>query len=101
VKVERATGDVIEKLRRKAPTEAEMTRALRQIRVWDGYERDGPTAKALLLTWFEVIANHGLLDALLERCQSVAAEDVRRVADAYLIEDHRTVCTFLARKEAP
>ena len=101
VKVERATGEVVEKLRRKAPTEAEMARALRQIRVWHGYDRDGPTAKALLLTWFEVIANHGLLDALLERCQSVAAEDVRRVADAYLGEDHRTVCTFLARKEAP
>jgi len=99
-KVERTASEVVEKLRRKPPTEAEIARALRQIRVWHAYDRDGPTARGLLLTWFEVIANHRLLDDLLERCQSVSREDVRRVADAYLGEDNRTVCTFLARREA-
>ncbi len=99
-KVERTAIAVTEGLRKKPPTRTEMARALRQIRVWHAYERDGPTAKALLLTWFEVVASHRLLDALLERCQSITAEDVQRVADAYLSEDRRTVCTFLARRQA-
>jgi zinc protease len=97
--VERAANEVVESLRKKPPTEAEMARARRQLRVWHAYEQDGPTAKALLLTWFEVIGGHRLLDDLLERSQRVTPEDVRRVADAYLGEDNRTVCTFLARRE--
>ena len=99
-KVEREALATVEGLRKKPPTQTEMARSLRQIRVWHAYDRDGPTAKALLLTWFEVVASHRLLEALLDRCQKVTPEDVRHVAEAYLGEESRTVCTFLARRQA-
>lgn len=99
--VERSAIAVVEKLGKAPPTKAEMSRALRQIRTWHAFDRDGPTAAALLLTWFEVIASHRLLDALLERCQSVETDDVQRVAETYLDEKGRTVCSFLARRESP
>ncbi len=99
-RVEDAALGVVEGLRRKGPTKEEMTRALRQIRVWHAYDLDGPTGQALLYTWFEVVASHRLLDDLITRCQKVAANDVRRVADAYFGERDRTACTFLADREA-
>lgn len=99
-KVEAAALAEVEKLRAKPPTKEEMARALRQVRVWHAYDLDGPTNQALLYTWFEVVASHTLLDNLLAACQHVAAKDVQRVAEAYLREENRTVCTFLARGEA-
>ena len=98
-KVEAAALAEVEKLRTAPPTREEMRRAQRQLRVWHAYDLDGPTAQALLYTWFEVVASHGLLDDLLARCQAVTAKHVRRVADAYFGEANRTVCTFLARRE--
>jgi zinc protease len=98
-KVEAAAINEVESLRARPPTKAEMTRALRQVRVWHAYDLDGPTAQALLYTWFETVASHGMLDDLIARCQGVTARDVRRVAGAHLGEGNRTVCTFLAREE--
>ncbi|MBI4416248.1 MAG: insulinase family protein, partial [Euryarchaeota archaeon] len=99
-KVEKATYTEIETLRDKPPAKEEMVRALRQMRAWTGYDLDGPTAQGLMLTWFEVIAGHRILDELLARCQSVTPKDVQRVARTYFPEDNRSVCTFLARRES-
>ena len=99
-KVERAAIAEVERLREKPPAAAEMVRALRQIRAWGAYDLDGPTAQCLLYTWFEVVASHTLLDTLLTRSQGVTAKDVRRVAEAYLGEGSRSVCTFLAGRTA-
>ena len=97
-KVERAIVAEVDALARKGPTKAELGRALRQIRSWHAYDLDGPTAQALLYTWFEVVASHRWLDELLAACQKVTAEDVRRVAGTYFTEPNRTVCTFLAQR---
>ena len=99
-KVEAAALTEVDKLRATPPTREEMRRAQRQLRVWHAYDLDGPTAQALLYTWFEVVASHRLIDDLLARCQVVTAKDVRRVADAYFGEANRTVCTFLAGRKA-
>ncbi len=98
-KVEAAALAEVEKLRKAPPTKAELVRAQRQLRVWHAYDLDGPTAQALLYTWFEVVASHQLLDDLVARCQRVTMKDVQRVAAAYFGEENRTVCTFFARRE--
>ena len=99
-KVEAAALEEVDRLRSRRPARAEVTRALRLLRAWYAYDLDGPTAQGLLYTWFEVVGSHALLEDLLARCRKVTGAEVRRVAQTYFGEANRTVCTFLAGKEA-
>jgi zinc protease len=53
------------------------------------------TNQALMLGMWEVLDQYARADALLDEIATVQVEDVRRVAQTYLIERRRTVGYFL------
>ena len=55
--------------------------------------------QAMILAEFEMIEDWTLRDRYLEGIRNVTPEDVRRVAQKYLIEDHRTVGTLVPIKK--
>jgi zinc protease len=99
--VERAIYEEIDRLKRSDVTRAELAKAKRQIEASLVLSSEEPLQQAILLGQYETIALHErapadsrgyhYLDTLLERVESVTAEDVARVAEKYLTEDNRTV----------
>jgi len=99
-RVEAVLDAEVEKLRKAAPTKAEMDRAKVQVRSWTRYEQDGVTDQALLLSVMEALASWDAADATLGKVEKVRPEAVRDVARRYLVDDHRSVVRF-HHAEAP
>jgi zinc protease len=76
------------------PGDDELLVARNQIRSWYAYENDGTTSQGLTLGMMEMIEKRSLADEIIEQSLKVSAEDVQSVARKYLIEKHRTVCTY-------
>jgi zinc protease len=82
---------VVDELAAEGPGAEELTRAKKQARAQFAYGTETVTSQAYWLGALEVVASHELLDGFLERIDAVTADDVRRVAQAYLTEQKRTV----------
>ena len=92
--VEAALHREVELLRTQPVTSAELARAKRQVQASFVYSKDSIRSLAQQLGYFETVASYRYLDTYLERLASVGPDDVRRVADLYLIEDARTVGVY-------
>lgn len=97
--VERALIAEVEKIQQDGVSEEEMTKVLKQVRAQIAYSGESVTSQALLMGMWEVLDTYKRPETLLDEIAAVTAEDVRRVAQTYLIEDNRTVGHFIPTEE--
>jgi zinc protease len=90
--VEQAIYREIERLQNEPATEQELQRAKNQVEASYVFGQDSNFRQAMLLGQAETVgAGWRHIDAYLEKVRTVTAEDVRRVARRYFVEDTRTV----------
>ncbi|MEM1126242.1 MAG: pitrilysin family protein [Bacteroidota bacterium] len=89
--VEAAMLDELHRIQEEGVTEAEVARAQKLLAAEEAFGRDGPYAVASQLNEAIAAGDWTLYTTFLERIDRVTAADVQRVAQAYLIEDRRTV----------
>ena len=97
--VERKLEAIVEKLRDAPPTVKEMERARELVRAWNRYEEDGVTAQGFMIGQLEVLGSREAFPHFIDRVVSVSPEDVRKAAEAYLVDRARTTVRYLS--EAP
>jgi zinc protease len=100
-RVEEALLAELERIANAPPSQEEMEKALRQMQAQAAYSADGVTAQAYLLAGFACTAAYDYLDTLVASLSRVKAEEVQRVAAAYLKADNRTVGWFIPTNETP
>lgn len=90
--VEQSIYREIERLQNEPVTEQELQRAKNQVEASYTFGQDSNFRQAMLLGQAETVgAGWRHVDAYLEKVRTVTAEDVRRVARRYFVEDTRTV----------
>ena len=89
--VEEALWREVERVRDEPVTEAELAKAIKQAKAQFAYSSESVTNQGYWLGFSSIIADHTWLDTYLDRLAQVTAEDVQRVAQAYLKETNRTV----------
>jgi zinc protease len=89
--LEQALLGEIERLKVEPPAPAELDRARKQIQASFIYSRDSIRSLAQQLGYYETVGSRRYLDTYLECISGVTAEDVGRVARAYLREDAQNV----------
>ncbi|GIV59226.1 insulinase family protein [Rhodocaloribacter litoris] len=99
--VEAAIEEVLDTVRRDGLTETELARAKNQLRAREAFSRDGPYAVATQLNEAIAAGDWKLYTTYLDRIERVTATDVRRVAQAYLVEDRRTVGRYVPIPDSP
>jgi len=88
---ERVLFEVLDDLRANGPTDEELARAKKQARAQFSYGTETVTSNGYWLGAMSIVASWRLFGELLPKMQAVTAEDVKRVANAYLAETNRTV----------
>jgi zinc protease len=96
--VEKALDAEIERIRNERVTGAELAKALKQARAFFAYDTESVTRQACWLGITEVFGSYEWFEKHLERLAAVTAEDVQRVAQAYLVPANRTVGHFIPEK---
>jgi zinc protease len=90
--VEQAFYREVERMQNEPPTEEELQRAKNQVEASYIFGQDSNFRQAMLLGQAETVgAGWRHVDAYLEKVRNVTAEDVRRVARRYFVEDTRSV----------
>ncbi|OGX10971.1 MAG: peptidase M16 [Nitrospirae bacterium RIFCSPLOWO2_12_FULL_63_8] len=90
--VERAVYAEIQKLQQEAPSEQELQRAKNQVEASYIFGQDSNFRQAMLMGQAETTgAGWKQVEQFLKKLRDVKADDVKRVAQKYLIEDGRTV----------
>jgi zinc protease len=89
--VEAALLAALEDMAQSSITDAELAKALKQSKAQFAYATERVTNQAYWLGWTETIDSHHWFQSYIERLMNVTAEDVHRVAQAYLRPAYRTV----------
>ncbi len=89
--VETAILAEIDRLQNQLVSPEELAKAIKGATAQFVYGSESVTNQALWLGFSEVVASTGWLAAFLDRLAAVTAEDVQRVASAYLDARHRVV----------
>ncbi|MFQ5692631.1 MAG: M16 family metallopeptidase [Nitrospinota bacterium] len=89
--VEAAVWGEVERLKREAPSEAELARVKRRLAAEYVIGLDSQFYRAMSLGRSEISGGWRRLTTYLPKIAAVTAEDVRRVARKYLVESNRTV----------
>lgn len=99
--VEAALADELRLIRSEGPSERELDKAKNQITadLAFGLRRAAGLAEAIGASWSRT-GDPGRVLGDFERYQAVSAEDVRRVADAYLLPERMTVVIVPTQAEA-
>jgi zinc protease len=85
----------VDALKAGLPSAFELQKAKNQVEADFIMGQDSIFAQALLLGRFEAIGDWRLKDRYLPGIQAVTAEDVRRVARTYLVQENRTIGVLL------
>jgi zinc protease len=85
----------IERIQNELVTEAELTRARKQVRAGFAYSTERVTAQAYWLAFAENFSSYEWFQDYVARLEAVTAEDVRTVAQRYLRPQNRTVGYFI------
>jgi zinc protease len=93
--VEAGLYEVVAAIREEGIEEPELQRAKNQLKAQEAFGRDGAFAVASQLNEAIAAGDWKLYTTYLDRIDRVTADDVRRVAQAYLVEDARTVGRFV------
>lgn len=88
--LEKALLDELEKIKKAAPSEREVQKAKNQIEASFIMEQDSMYMQARTIGTFEMIGGWKLIDKYLEGVRKVTPEDVRHVAEKYLVSDRKT-----------
>ncbi len=88
--VETAIGQVIDRIKNEAPSEDEVRKAKNQITASFIMGQDSIYMQARTIGTFEMLGSWRLMDKYLEGISRVSPEEVRRVAEKYLITDNKT-----------
>lgn len=99
--VEAEVDAEIARLRDDPVGEAELAKVKQQARAQFVYLRDGVMRRAMALGAFAAVDSPERLFALSQAVEHVTADDVNRVARAYLTEKRRTVGWFVPEDGAP
>jgi zinc protease len=91
-RVEALLDEVVERVRREGVTPEELEKARNNYRASNIRERQTANGTAEALQWSNhYLGDPRLVDERMERLMRVTLEDVRRVANAYLIPENRAV----------
>lgn len=93
--VESAILNVIESFRSEQISRDELQRAKNQRRAQEAFGRDGPFAVASQLNEAIAAGDWKLYTGMRERIERVTPEDVQRVAQKYLVDDHLTIGNYV------
>jgi zinc protease len=93
--VEKITIDEIERLKSGGVTAAEVSSAVNQLLASSAYARDGAFAIASNLNEYIAIGDWTLYVTIDDAIKQVTADDVKRVANAYFLEDQSTTGWFI------
>ena len=69
--------------------------AIRQTQAQFAYSIESVTSQALTLGFLEMVDDHRRMTRVLDELAQVTPDDVRRVAQTYLVEDRRITGWFL------
>lgn len=92
--VEKALLRETDRLREEPISDSELRRAKKQVEAGFLYSKDSIQSLSHQLGYYETIASWRYLEDYADRIRALTAEDVRRVARTYLVEDSRTVGWF-------
>lgn len=99
--VEAALNDEIERLRTEPPEDRELARAKNQVEAAYVMAQDSVFYQAMQLGEAATVgAGVGYVEQFPKRIREVSAEDVRAVAERYLVPDHRTVAVLVPEPAA-
>lgn len=98
--VEAIALDEIEKLEREGVTEDEVSAAINQLVARMAYRRDGSFAIAGTLNEHIAVGDWTTYYTLEDATRAVTADDVRRVARLYFLQDHSTTGWFVPASAA-
>ena len=96
--VEKAINDEIEKIKKAPPSEIEVQKAKNQIEASFIMGQDSIYMQAKMIGTFEMIGGWRLWEKYLEGIRKVSPEDVRHVAEKYLVSDARTTGILMPLK---
>ncbi|MBS1126481.1 MAG: putative Zn-dependent protease, involved in pqq synthesis (ppqF) [Nitrospirae bacterium] len=96
--VEKAINDEIEKIKKAPPSEIEVQKAKNQIEASFIMGQDSIYMQAKMIGTFEMIGGWRLWERYLEGIRRVSPEDVRHVAEKYLVSDARTTGILMPLK---
>lgn len=88
--VENALLEELEKIRKEPPTDKEVLKAKNQIEAAFIMEQDSIYMQAKTIGSFEMVGGWRLIERFLEGIRKVTPEDVRRVAEKYLVPERKT-----------
>jgi zinc protease len=89
--VEKALDQEIERLQKEPVSERELEKAKNQMEAAFVFGQDSMFNQARLLAVYEIARTWKDIDDYLPSIRKVTAEDIRRVANRYLVPDNRTV----------
>jgi zinc protease len=89
--VEDAVDDELERLRKEAVGDEELTKAKTQLEAAFTFGQDSLFYQGMLLAQYEIAGNWRRIDDYLPAIQKITSKDIQRVANRYLIRDNRTV----------
>jgi zinc protease len=90
-RIEKVIDAELARLRTEIVPADELARALKQVKAQYVYSAEGVTNQAFWLGQMEIVDSYRRADTLVDEIDHVTAEDVRRVAAAYLVPENRTV----------
>ena len=96
--VEKAINNEIEKIKKEPPSGQEVQKAKNQIEASFIMGQDSIYMQARMIGTFEMIGGWRLWDQYLVGVRKVSPEDVRRVAEKYLVPDTRTTGILIPLK---
>ncbi len=96
----RAIQAEVERLRREAPSRAEMERARAAIEYRYHQSRSEVLGQSAILAYYESLGGHHLAEEMVQRLQRVSAEDVLRVARAHLAVENATLLEYVPEPAA-
>jgi zinc protease len=88
--VERALLEEIGKVKTTPPSEQEVQRAKNQVEASFVMQQDSIYMQARTIGTFEMTVGWKFIDTYLDGIRKVTAEDVRRVAQKYLVDEQKT-----------
>lgn len=96
--VENALLDEIDKIKREPPSLHDVQKAKNQIEASFIMEQDSLYMQARVIGTFEMIGGWRMIDKYLEGVRQVSPDDVRRVAEKYLVSERKTAGVLVPLK---
>ena len=81
----------------KPPTEEELEKTKKRIRSSFEFNKDGTLKLAYLIGYYETINSYKFFDNYINNIQKVSLQDIKRVAELYLIQENCTVGHFVPK----